>query len=192
MSVLDELGMTETGKVNTQLWEESSLRGSDADVAARENPDALYRARDPNLAVISEKPEHRIMCYLKAQGKSNNEIAELVHRTPPWVSQVLRQPWARDRILTIIKESGKDAVDVLLQSTTVDSVVRLIEERDNPKAKPAERINAANALLDRALGKAVQRVESHNTNEHINLTVSDLVAQDRALSEQLKAHGISG
>ena len=58
---------------------------------------------------------------------------------------------------------------------------RLITEVDNDTAKPSERIAAANAVLDRALGRPLQRVETDNVNRNIqdSVTALDLQLQGR-------------
>lgn len=160
--LLDETEETSVSKAtpfNKQLFENSELSGSEVEQDYKGTSTGLYNDRQPNLAVLSEKPEHRIVIFLKAQGMSNNEIAKRTGYTYPWVSQLLRQPWARLRLVEEITASGRNAVEEMLKSAAEDSVYTLISERDNANAKPAERISAANSLLDRFLGKPTQKVE---------------------------------
>lgn len=160
--LLDEANETTVSKAppfNKQLFENSPLSGSEVEQDYKGLTNGLYNDRQPNLAVLSEKPEHRIVIFLKAQGMSNNEIAKRTGYTYPWVSQLLRQPWARVRLVEEITASGRNAVEEMLKAAAEDSVYTLITERDNPTAKPAERISAANSLLDRFLGKPTQKVE---------------------------------
>jgi hypothetical protein len=79
------------------------------------------------------------------------------------VSNIVRQPWARKRIVEIIRESGQDAVHQLLVGEAYDSIMRLVTERDNPVARPSERITAADKLLDRIFGKPNQPI-NHTIN----------------------------
>ncbi len=187
---MDAIGLLESiGLPNAQLYKGSALDDSKVEEQYDASSDKLFNDRSPNLRILSEKPEHRIVCYLKAQGKSNKEIAELTGFTYPWVSQMLRQPWARQRILQLIKEAGGDEVTTLLQSTTTDSIYTLIDVRDDPKAKPAERTTAANALLDRVLGKPLQRVEADTTIRNVTNDVSEINAQLAGVEEELKRYG---
>jgi hypothetical protein len=140
------------------------LAGSIVEQQARENPNRLHNARYPEVAVIHEKPEHRVIIFLKAQGFSNKEIAEQTGYSPVMVSQIVRQPWAQDRILAIIHEAGVDAVQTLLQGAAADAVSRLISEMDNDLARPSERISAAEKLLDRLYGKPNQPIEHRSLN----------------------------
>lgn len=157
--LLDEGGSVRAPAVNAQLYEGSELSGSPVAQDYEAHPDALYGDRPPNLRIKAEKPEHRIVLFLKGQGLSNNEIAERTGYTYPWISQLLRQPWARKRLVEEITASGRDAVTDIIKSAAEDSVWTLIAERDNDNAKPSERISAANSLLDRFLGKPTQKVE---------------------------------
>lgn len=58
--------------------------------------------------------------------------------------------------------SGRPAlapeVKEMLKARTIDAVTALVEIMTSPDAKPADRIRAAEAFLDRALGKAPQSV----------------------------------
>lgn len=189
----DAPGLTERD-FNPQTFLNTLLGSEECATAAEDyesDPDRLHNDSKPNLGIKREKPEHRVILWLKAQGKSNKEIAELTGNTQPWVSQILRQPWARTRILQIIKENGLDEVQTLLQSTTIDSLYTLIEVRDSGKAKPSERTAAANALLDRALGKPVVSVIAETTHTNVPVEAARLSAELEAINQELKRFGLS-
>lgn len=148
--------------------------------------------RQPNFAIIEEKAEHRIMMYMVAEGKSNSEIAKIMGYGTQWVAQVKRQPWFKDQLVKILHEAGKDLVETFLQGEVLTSVETLVEIRDDANAKAATRVAAANAILDRALGKPVVSIKS----ESRQLPASDVSEEDARLSreiasiqEQLKASG---
>lgn len=138
----------------------SAARDAHLKYRAAANTTQLHNDRDPNLVIKSEKPEHRIIIFLKAQGLSNVEIAERTGNSGPWIGQVLRQPWARQRLLEELDSLGRDAARELLAGQCVDSILTAVDLRDNPKTPPGVRLAAANSLLDRHLGKPVQHVES--------------------------------
>lgn len=123
------------------------------------DPDRFHNDTRPYVGLKKESPVHRLMIYMKACGASNKEIAEKLDLTPQTVANVLKQPWARLRLVEELRAQGHDALQGLLKGTAADSIFRLIEERDNANAKPSERIAAANSLLDRFLGKPIQKVE---------------------------------
>lgn len=172
----DPLG--EAKPLNTQLFANSPERFEPTP------EDDFHGARDPNLAIQHENSRHRLVVYLKATGLSNNEIAERTGFTVPWVSQILRQRWARARLVEEMKACGRDAITSLLQGAAEDSVHRLIFEKDNEQAKPSERIAAANSLLDRFLGKPTMRVESASTVTHVSSDMTEVDQQIKELEEQ--------
>jgi hypothetical protein len=172
---------TATGGPNRQLYENSRLAGSSVEADAVENSDGFYNAKDPNLAILHEKPQHRMVIYMKAQGKSNREIAKAMSMTESWVSQILRQPWAREQLLKELQLAGRDAIQAALQGAALDSVYTVIAIRDDCKVtKPHVSLAAADSLLDRFLGKATQRVESTSTVKHV---AEDAEQVDREIAE---------
>lgn len=172
--------------LNKQLYENSPLCGSPIEQDYLNSPDALFNDRTPNLRVEHEKPEHRIVLFLKGQGLSNREIARKTGYTEPWISQVLRQPWARARLVRELQEAGQDAVQEAIRSAALDSVFTLIDQRDNEKAKPADRINAADKLLDRFLGKPMQHVEAKTTTIQSSIEVEALQKELASLEAEQK------
>lgn len=163
-ALLEELPKSglDSSSVNRQIYENSPLAGSSIEAQASRNPDLLFNQKKPNLAVIHEKAEHRLAIILKARGMSQREIAHATGYTEAWVSQILRQPWARERLLEEIRKGGADETAALLHSAATDSVFKIIELRDT-SSEDSVRLRAAQDLLDRHLGKATQRVESHST-----------------------------
>jgi len=149
-------------------------------------PDSLYGDRVSTMDVKRELPEHRIMILLKAQGHSNKEIGDITGYTREHVGHVLRQPWARSRLLDILNDRGGSAVDKVLSGEVLNSIDTLVEVRDSDEAGPQARLSAANAILDRALGKPLQRVESKELRvstslEEVNQEIARLEAEEAAL-----------
>lgn len=175
--------------VNRQLYAESGQAQGSAAVEYANSKDRLHGAKDPNLAILKETPEHRIMLWMKAQGMSNRLIAEKMNVSEGWVSQIMRQPWARLRVLDMIKENGADAVQTLLKGTTIDSVLTLVDLRDDPKTPPAVRASAASNLIDRVLGKPTQHIENDTTIRHVASEVSALEQQLAGVEQELKRYG---
>lgn len=174
--------LVDLGEVDAEigLSEES---GSNIEQDFLDGPDALYNDKLAPLRLKKEKPEHRIIVLLKAQGYSNKEIAERMGMTSVAVGYILRQPWCRERLLAEINSSGRDAVNELLRGAVADAVLTLIDVAQN--GKPSERVTAANSVLDRYYGKPTQRVETDNT--HHFATVEELDRQIKSLEEQEQA-----
>lgn len=153
-------------------YENSEECGSILEQDLMENPDSLHGTRMPHYALKREKFEHRMVIFLKAQGLSNKEIAEKTGYTPVSVSNIVRQPWAQQRILEEMNSAGRDQVQTMLQGAAVDAVQRLISEMDNPEARASERIQAADKLLDRLYGKPNQPITQRTDLQ--NLSDDDL------------------
>jgi hypothetical protein len=173
---------------NKQLYINSPLRSLMAEsipVDPEAAPaDTFFNAKDPNLAILHERPEHRNMIWMKARGSSNAEIARVCGYTDAWVSQVLRQPWAQRVLLDEMNKAGRDELHTILEGAAADSLLKLIELRDT--APPTVAKAAADSLLDRYLGKPTQRVETaHSTHSDAN-SIEELEKQIEALGREEK------
>lgn len=177
-----------TPKVNRQLWENSPVRDASVSDDLERRTDGLYNSKEPDFGIMHEKPEHRIIILLKAQGHSNTEIAKLTGYTIPWVGQILRQPWAKVRLLEEINVAGRDTVQGLLQGAAADSIYKIIALRDAAEEEGVQ-LRASQDLLDRYLGKATQHIESKAEVKHIsgdieevNLALAKLEAEEARLT----------
>jgi hypothetical protein len=146
-------------KPNGQLFTQSPLRNAQVTQDYYLSGDKLEASKEPNLAILHEKPEHRLLVYLKAQGKSNRQCAELMGFTESWISQITRQPWFRKRLVETLSKHGGDAVEAVLKTEALASVETLIELRDNAKSD-ATKLAATNSLLDRIFGKPTQHIKT--------------------------------
>lgn len=158
--------------------------------------DPLFNDVDPAYVIKHEKPEHRIVIFLKAQGFSNREIAERTGMTTTAIGYILKQPWARARLLAEIQSAGRDGVHELLKGAVDDCVLTLIDIQADEKARASDRISASTAILDRFFGKPTQRVESINTN--VTASMNDVTKMKQELAEvdselqRLTGSGASG
>ena len=108
-----------------------------------------------------EKPWHRAAALMFAAGAVTiKEVAEAFDVTPPTVRNLLRTPWFQERVSDLMAEHGGRDIMTLFKAETYNSLVTLVELRDNTKVPAAVRRATAVDILDRALGKAVQRVET--------------------------------
>lgn len=147
--------------VNRQLYKNSDVEATfrQAQQEGKVGSEDFYNAKNPNLAIMHEKPEHRMIIFLKARGHSLKEIADAVGYTVPWVSQVLRQPWARARLAEEINLAGRDEIATVIESAAKDSMYTLIELRDDAENPASVRANVSQYLVDRFFGKPKQSVE---------------------------------
>lgn len=167
-------GVEERRMANPQLYQNSSLSCSKIEQDSQEGENALFNSKLPNVAIKGEKIQHRMMCILKLKGMSNREIAKQMDSSDAWVSNVLRQPWAVEYMTGELAKEGRDSLHELLASSAVDSVYTLISMRDNEDAKPAERIQASNSLLNRYLGNPTQPIAHSGKVDMDNLPDSEL------------------
>lgn len=176
---------------NKQLYPNSKLNGSETESALLSSPLALNGTRLPNFAIIHEKPEHRLIVYLKAQGLTNREVARKSDYTEAWISQVTRQPWFQLRLLELVRESGGETVKEFLGAQLEPSILRLVHLRDHAESESVQ-LGATVNLLDRFLGKPVQRTEAkldvtHRESrvENIDEEMKMLEAEEQAIRTKL-------
>ena len=143
--------------VNRQKFENSKLRGS---VEDQRDSQSFAGDKDPNLAILTEKPEHRVIMFLRAQGKSAQEVAKVTGFSYQWILQVCRQPWFKKRLIETIREAGQDEVELFVKGEILPSLMTLAEIRDDPESKDSTRVAACNSILDRGLGKSVQHIKT--------------------------------
>jgi hypothetical protein len=165
-----------------QLMENNELRDHPVSDAAATDPLRLFSSDEnpANFAIIHEKPEHRLIVYLKARGLSNKEVSEKTGYTQAWVSQICRQPWFRLRLVQELREAGLDKVAKLLESSAIDSIFTIINIRDDETAPKAVRRACADSLLDRWLGKPTVHVEHDSPRMP---STPELAAVDSELSQ---------
>ena len=145
---------------NKQLYKNSDLSHLFADAPQR--PDALFNAKEPNLQIMHEKPEHRWMLWMKAQGSSNREIAQETGYSESWLSQLFRQPWAREVVLDMMKASGKGTLERVLarvEGEVMNSLDKLVDVRDNPETPPAVVRACSVDIIEQFLGKPKQKMD---------------------------------
>lgn len=166
-------------KFNPQAYQKSL----DPMLGSLDDPNSLFNPKLPNLAINHEKPEHRIVFYLKAQGKSYTEIAKVTDYTISHLSQLCRQPWAQKRIMEEIRSNGGDAVRAVLEGEVINSLQTLVEVRDSSD-KDSNRVAAANSLLDRHLGKPIAKIETTHFSNAAE-TISDVDRQLKEVRDQI-------
>jgi len=172
--------------MNRQLYENSGLKELfEGTPSAGGGSAPLFNAREPNLAILHEKGEHRLLLWLKAKGASNREIARESGYTEPWLSQLFRQPWAQAQLVEMLREAGADEVGAIIKGAAADSVFTLIELRDDSDMPGAVRKGAADSLLDRYLGKPHQSVEVRSEAKAIE-SVDDLNKELAELEQEEK------
>lgn len=153
---------------------------SDVIEAYENSPDKFYNDSDPSYVVLEEKPEHRMMVFLKARGLSNIEIGERMRYSHQHVSQLVRQPWFKLRLVQELSEAGRDQLTELFKVEAINSALKLVELRDDPETPRAVVKSSCDSLLDRFLGKPIAKVE---TSEHKLPSTEETRKIDQQLAE---------
>jgi hypothetical protein len=107
-----------------------------------------------------ESAWHRAAAWLYALGASQQQVCKAVGKSPQSVCNLVRQPFFQEKVCAILAELAKRDIIALFKAEALSCLATLIEIRDNREASVHARIECARDILDRALGKAVQRVET--------------------------------
>lgn len=178
--ILEEV-LAPTTPYNRQLFENrpescSNIEQDQKEALDFQESDRLFNSKSPNLAILTERPWHRAVAYMVAQGCTNREIAVRFERSEAWISQLTRQPWFQIRVTQELKEAGQDKVQNMLEAQVVPSIETVIRLRDSAGSEPV-RLNAAMNLIDRFCGKPTLRTETKATVD-IHATVTTVEAID--------------
>lgn len=119
----------------------------------------LHNQQLPNSLLKHEKPEHRIMLFLKGQGMSNREVAQCMDYSDGQVSQITRQAWFISALKDYLESEGRDLIKTVLEGEGKNSIFKLVEIRDDKESPKSVIVQACNSILDRWLGKPKQAVE---------------------------------
>jgi hypothetical protein len=122
--------------------------------------DKFRGVKDPMWDLDKEQPWHRMAAFAFALGATSKDVAHRLGRSEPAVQNLLRQKWFQKEVTAIMAEYGARDVMDMFRAEQFNSLVTLVEMRDNPKVAAQARITCARDILDRALGKPVQRVET--------------------------------
>jgi hypothetical protein len=125
--------------------------------------DALFNDIDPRCEVKREKPAHRQIIDFAELGFNNKEIGRAMDMTPAHVSTILKQPWARERIVKDLKKSTQDEVKAMIETMAADSLTR-IEALAIEARSETVKLSANQYFVDRFLGKPTQPISTDTAN----------------------------
>jgi len=133
------------------------------------------------------------MCFMQAQGKTVKEIATATNYSVEGVRNIQRQPWYKQRFLRTIAENGGDKVKAFLEGQALNSLETLVEIQNDAKTPASVRVASANSILDRALGKAIARVETTVKRDlgQMGEELSEVEKELERVQAELKANGIT-
>jgi hypothetical protein len=125
--------------------------------------DQFMGAKQPMWELDKEQPWHRHAAWIFGQGfgVSIKDVAQALGKSEPAVQNLCRQPWFQTEVNTILAAKGmKNDVMEWMRAEQLNSALTLVELRDNPKVPSVVRKSCATEILDRTMGKPVQRVET--------------------------------
>lgn len=99
-----------------------------------------------------EKPIHRIMCALSAQGETPLEIAKKCNYGVAQVRNIIKSERSRLMIAQIIADTHGESVADLLKGGAVDAVMRIRNLSVSAKSESVQ-LSSAKDILDRVQGK---------------------------------------
>ena len=167
--------------LNELKEQRSTERASELSPEVQINPGLLHGPRYPDWDVEREEPWHRMAAHLFATGcTSSKQVASILNVHRRTVQNLLKQKWFQEHVTKLLAENGGKDIIALLRAEQINSLVVMIELRDDPKNPPAVRHNICKDILDRTLGKPVQRIETSESP-----TSDDPVAEARRLREEI-------
>lgn len=160
--------------------------GADAatdDADGRRYAYLFHGTPEPTLELQRERPIHRLAACLCAAGMSFTEVARRLNVSRPTVANWFRQQWFQKYVDDEIRQAGLDPLKNLLAGAAKESVLTLVELRDDPKVPASTRARCASDLLDRAYGKAPSVVHHSHGN---SAALTEVAAVEREIAELLK------
>ena len=181
-SLLEELGLGDTPITTIGSKANAAMAG---EVSEHISPST-------NLKLNTANPRFELVATLLASGQSRKQIAATLGISYSTVINLSNQPTVRARIKALLSTHGGNAVKTFLNSQIQSSLDTLVEIRDSSTARPADRISATNAILDRALGKPTQHIETRQTDvADASLEIADLQNRLVESAAKLRERGVT-
>lgn len=140
----------------------------------------FHGVKPPAFPIEEEKPWHRAAALMFAAGAVTiKEVAHAFDVSEPTIRNLMRQEWFQEMVTRLMAEHGGKDIMALFQAEQYNSLVTLVEIRDNLNASNQVRRACAVDILDRAMGKPVQRVETSSIPHS-----ADPIAESRRLEEE--------
>lgn len=125
-----------------------------------------------------EKPWHRYALHLAARAKmSTTDIASTLQVSADQVRVLFKQKWFQEQYNALVSQRADSFYEQLLQGEDVNSLLTLVELRDNPNVKSATRASCAFDILDRMKGKAIQRTLSVSSSLKQTSDIDEMKAE---------------
>ncbi len=155
------------------------LNPTAASEAVSSHAPQLANRKKPYYTTQKEGHVHRVMLTYAAKGYSVKEIAGMTGYTPVAVNNILRQEHSQQTLVDEIRHlNGEDEEVVLfIKQKVVAAVKTLAGVMEDDKSKGADRIAAANAILNRRYGMPNQPI-NRGTDVDLNvMSIAEVAAQ---------------
>ena len=180
LPTLEELIVKKNGATTTS----ASALSPEASI----NENRFHGAKAPSYELKEEKAWHRSAAYLFATGSvTTRDVAEACGVTEPTVRNLLRQEWFQARVTQLLAANGGKDIMALFRAEHFRTLAVLLDLRDGKDTPSPVKYNVCKDILDRTLGKPVQRIESEDKTQS-----DDPVAEARRLEDELARSRESG
>jgi hypothetical protein len=164
----------------------------------------LHNSSRPPVILQRERPEHRFLVFLYAQGMSTKDIYiqlggewDPVNNAPisgsgqysyQHLHTIRRQAWFQTQLIKYMEECGKDVIRAKFEAELMPSIDKVIQIRDDKNAPQNLQLRAAESLIDRFLGKPVQQVQAlpSASVDRYEKEASDLVRETESIEAELR------
>jgi hypothetical protein len=130
--------------------------------------DPLYGDTDTWEVLCKEKPVHRRMVEMSIQGYTPQEIADTVHYNVHYVRKVLRQPWARERIIKRVQKTVSEEIKDFLEAEVLPALKRVAAtgknnfDTEHQQYRTELGLKCDTNVIERFLGKPVQPISGNS------------------------------
>lgn len=143
---------------------------------------SFHGALAPRIEIKHEKPEHKLIMFLRAKGQSQVEVSELTGYSLASISLLESQPWYQTQLAEEIHSAGREILESTLETYALPALQKLNKLAHGAKSETVQAGACVN-ILDRFLGKPLQKTENKNENK----TTTDMVEDDREMLAKLRA-----
>jgi hypothetical protein len=149
---------------------------------AEHNLNRFHGTRAPEHTIDVELPWHRTAAYFFATGvMSTPEVAQACNVDVRTVRNLLRQEWFQERVTQLMAATGGKDIMALFKAEQFNTFNVLLDLRDSTNTPAPVKYNVCRDILDRTLGKPIQRIETEEKTQS-----DDPVAEAKRLEDELK------
>jgi hypothetical protein len=111
---------------------------------------------------------------------SSHEVAQACNVDVRTIRNLLRNDWFQERVTQLMAANGGRDIMSMFRAEQFRTLSVLLDLRDSKSTPAPVKYNVCRDILDRTLGKPVQRIESEDKTQS-----DDPVAEARRLEEEL-------